>query len=173
VAGGAFGQTINSNINPQWTASLLPAQWIHPNTSSGATSQPGGLYTYTIRIEVPRCIIPMSVIVAGQAAGDDEIKIFEANNQIGQTVFAASPSPPPPVAAGGGGWGFRNERVASFLQPLGPGTHTLRIEVTNGSAGPHGLLVRAAVRTRCARQPERGDRDEVPARPDLDVRSRD
>jgi hypothetical protein len=174
VASGATGQTITSGVNPQWTANLAPAQWIQPNSSSGTTSHPGGVYNYTITIQVPRCIIPMSVIVSGQAAGDDQIRIFYGNNQIGQTVLAASPSPAPPVAAGGGGWGFRNERVASFSQALGSGTHTIRIEVTNGSAGPHGLLVRGSIRSRCAREPERrlpGNREEVPDQPDAEVRT--
>ena len=163
VTGTAFGQTINSGIHPLWTANLAPAQWIHPNNSNGADAQPGGTYNYTVRIVVPKCTIPMRVRVSGSAAGDDQIRVFFGSSI---TPIATTPTTPigsaPTVPNGAGGWGFRSERIVNFTTPtFGTGTHLLRIEVTNGSAGPHGLLVRAAARAICSRalSPDQADDD--------------
>jgi hypothetical protein len=140
-----------------WTASLPPAGWVHPDTSNGATNFPSGTYLYEINIEVPKCTIPMDVEVSGAAAGDDEVKVYVDNfgTPIASTPLNADPSVMGGiVAAGTGGWGFRAARILQFSQPLGPGMHTLRFEVTNAPESPHGLLVQAAIRTICSKELE-------------------
>lgn len=152
--GNPIAQTITNNIHPLWTASLPPAQWIHANNNNGSSAQPAGTYQYTVRIRVPKCTIPMRVNLAGQAAADDQLKVFvddlqtSSSTQIGATPTTAITSPPP-VPANAGGWGFRAERITMFTWSTNiPGTYVLRFEVVNGP-GPTGLLVRAAVKTVC------------------------
>ena len=153
VSGTALAQTITSGIHPLWTANLSPAQWVHPNNGNGADPQPGGTYNYTVRIHVPKCTIPMRVRIGGSAAGDDEIRVFfgTSNVPIAVTPTTAITGSQPNVPNGAGGWGFRSERIVNFATPtFSTGTHILRIEVKNGSAGPHGLLVRAVARAACS-----------------------
>lgn len=152
--GPPIAQTITNNIHPLWTATLAPAQWIHANNNNGSSAQPAGTYNYSVRIRVPKCTIPMRVHLAGQAAADDQLKVFVDNlqtstsTQIGVTPTTAISSPPP-VPGGAGGWGFRAERITPFNWSTNiPGTYVLRFEVVNGP-GPTGLLVRAAVKTIC------------------------
>lgn len=154
--GGPIAQTLLSNtIHPYWTATLSPAQWIHANDTNGMGLQPGGTYTYSVRFRIPKCTIPMSVHLAGQAAADDSLKVFIHHVQTNSTTqIGASPMTPittsPTVSGSSGGWGFRSERIASLPWNTNvPGDYVLRFEVVNGSAGPTGLLVRAAIRTIC------------------------
>ena len=152
---GPIAQTITSNIHPLWTASLPPARWIHANNNNGMDTQPGGTYTYSVRLRIPKCTIPMTVRLRGEAAADDSFKAYAHNLQTNQnTPIGASPTTqifsPPPVNGGFGGWGFRSERIAQLAWSTNvPGDYELRFEVVNGSDGPTGLLVRAAIRTIC------------------------
>lgn len=151
-----IAQTITSNIHWAWTATLPPALWIHPDTTSGSTNQPGGTYIYTVRFVVPNCTIPMRVSLNGQAAADDELKAFITDQNANTTQIGATPytqiMSPPAVAQSQGGWGFRAERIASLAWSTNvPGLYTLRFEVPNSPGTPHGLLVRAALRTICPR----------------------
>ena len=151
-----IAQTITGNFHPAWTATLSPALWVHPDTANGSTNQPGGTYNYTVRFVVPDCTIPMRVSLNGQAAADDELKAFVTDQNATTTQIGATPYtqiiPPPAVAQGQGGWGFRAERIASLPWSTNvPGLYTLRLEVPNRPGTPHGLLVRAALRTICPR----------------------
>jgi hypothetical protein len=142
-------------VNPHWSATLAPAQWVQPNGTNGNVSHPNGFYYYDLRIEVPCCTVPMEVLVTGQAAGDDSIRIFldNMNLPIAQTDNSIA-VPSAGVVSGQGGWGFKAERIVPFAGALTtPGMHLLRIEVENGG-GPHGMLVRAALKTFCAPQLE-------------------
>jgi hypothetical protein len=130
---------ITSNLHPAWTASLPPAGWVQPNTSNGGTNHPAGLYTYSIRITVPKCTIPMQAILSGSAAGDDQIVVKLDGVPIGATA--------------GPGWGFQAGKIVSFSTILS-GTHTLSIEVTNHSLTPHGVIVKAGIRTICGKDLE-------------------
>jgi hypothetical protein len=142
-------QTITTNINPLWTATLAPAQWIHANDNNGGSLQPGGSYRYSVRIVIPKCTIPMKVTLTGNAAADDQVKVFLNGSPIGATPTNAISSPPP-VPTLAAGWGFRAERIAPFSWTTNiPGTYVLRFDVVNGSTGPTGLLVNAALRTDC------------------------
>ena len=152
-----IAQTITANVHPLWTASLSPAAWVQPNGPDGATNHPGGTYNYFIHIWVPRCTIPMKVEVKGEAAGDDEVRVYRGTSLSGGTLIGQTPTvaDPPYAAAGVGGWGFRAARVLSFADTLAPGVlHWLRFEVGNGSLSPAGLLVRAAIRTTCSKDLE-------------------
>jgi hypothetical protein len=150
-ANNVLAQAITSNVHPYWTATLAPALWVQPNSSSGSTTHPVARYYYDLVIEVPKCTIPMEVMVTGEAAGDDDVQIFldDMNLPIAKTDITI-PSPPH-ANPGDGGWGFRSERIVKFSGALSaPGLHLLRMEVFNGGGGPHGLLVRAALKTVCS-----------------------
>jgi hypothetical protein len=139
-----------STVNSNWTATLAPAQWVQPNGSNGSVSQPVGHYYYDLSIEVPKCTVPMEVLVTGEAAGDDQIRIFldDMSVPIAQTDFSIAV--PGSASQSDGGWGFKAERIVAFAGALTtPGNHLLRIEVENGG-GPHGMLVRAALKTFCS-----------------------
>jgi hypothetical protein len=145
-----IAQPITSGQNSNWTASLAPAGWVQPNGTNGSVSQPVGLYYYDLHIRVPRCTVPMEVLVTGQAAGDDQIRIFLDNMAVPIAQTDYSIPVPSWASAGDGGWGFKAERIVAFAGALSaPGNHLLRIEVQNGG-GPHGMLVRAALKTFCA-----------------------
>ncbi|MFL6843606.1 MAG: hypothetical protein ACJ8ER_01855 [Allosphingosinicella sp.] len=140
------------NQHPLWTTALSPAQWVQPNSNDGNTSHPLAHYYYDLLIEVPKCTVPMEVMVAGQAAGDDDVQIFldDMNVPIAKTDITI-PVPSNNVLSGAGGWGFTTERIVSFSGALSaPGLHLLRAVVFNGGGGPHGLLVRAALKTVCS-----------------------
>lgn len=145
-----IAQAITSNVNPHWTATLAPAQWVQPNGSNGNVSHPIGFYYYDLRIEVPKCTVPMEVLVAGEAAGDDSIRIFLDNMSVPIAQTDNSIPVPGWAVASQGGWGFKAERIVAFTGALTtPGMHLLRIEVENGG-GPHSMLVRAALKTFCS-----------------------
>lgn len=105
-------------------------------------------------IYVPDCVIPLNVRLVGQAAGDDEVKVYRGSSLIGQTPLVADPTAPGGVPAAQGGWGFRAARIPTFTDILGPGLHTIRFEVGNSPYSPHGLLVRGELRTTCHKQLE-------------------
>lgn len=152
-ASNVVAQAITSNVHPLWTATpvLAPALWVQPNSTSGATSHPVARYYYDLLIEVPKCTIPMEVMVAGEAAGDDDVRIFLDNMSLPIAETDITIPSPPNANAGDGGWGFKSERIVKFSGALSaPGLHLLRAEVFNGGGGPHGLLVRAALKTVCS-----------------------
>lgn len=141
-------------VNQYWTATLAPAQWVQPNTSNGATSHQAGTYCYDLRIEIPCCTIPMEVTLAGEAAGDDQIRVFADDLTTPIAITDTSVPVAGLAAAGAAGWGFRAERIVPFTHVFTtPGSHLVRIEVVN-SIGPHGMLVRAALTTTCSKQME-------------------
>jgi len=143
-------QAVTSNVNTHWSATLAPAQWVQPNSSNGSVSHPNGFYYYDLRIEVPCCTVPMEVLVTGEAAGDDSIRIFLDNMSVPIAQTDNTIPVPNFAAVNQGGWGFKAERIVRFAGALTtPGMHLLRIEVENGG-GPHGMLVRAALKTFCA-----------------------
>ncbi|HEX8621550.1 MAG TPA: hypothetical protein VF718_06220 [Allosphingosinicella sp.] len=146
-----LAQTITpQTLNPHWSATLAPAQWVQPNGNNGNVSHPLGLYYYDLRIEVPCCTVPMEVLVTGQAAGDDSIRIFLDNMSVPIAQTDNSIPVPGFAISGQGGWGFKSERIVPFAGALtSPGMHLLRIEVENGG-GPHSMLVRAALKTFCS-----------------------
>jgi hypothetical protein len=142
---------VAATIDSQWTATLAPAEWVHPNDNNGGTGFPVGVYCYDLRIDVPKCTIPMEVLVSGEAAGDDNVRIFLDNLMVPIAETDYSIAVPSWAVPGDGGWGFKAERIVSFSGALTtPGPHLLRIEVTNGGGGPSGLLVRAALKTFCS-----------------------
>lgn len=159
VAGPGVTNPVAVTVAPgtvdwQWTATLAPAQWIQPNTSNGGTSHPAGIYNYDLRIEIPCCTIPMKVELAGQAAGDDQIRVFADDLNTPIAVTNINLPVPGWALPGDGGWGFKAERIVSFAHVFTtPGSHLVRIEVANGG-GPHGMLVRAALTTCCSKQME-------------------
>ena len=150
-ASNVLAQAITVNVNSLWSAALTPAQWVQPNSNDGNTSHPVARYYYDLIIEVPKCTVPMEVMVMGEAAGDDDVQIFLDNVNVPIAQTDASIASPPYANPGDGGWGFRSERIVKFSAALStPGLHLLRMEVFNGGGGPSGLLVRAALKTVCS-----------------------
>ena len=99
----------------------------------------------------------MKVEVKGEAAGDDDVKVYRGTSLSGGTLIGQTPTvaDPPYATASVGGWGFRAARILSFSDTLAAGVlHWLRFEVVNGSLSPAGLLVRAAIRTTCSKDLE-------------------
>jgi hypothetical protein len=139
--------TVTGPLIAVWTASLPPAQWIHPTSSSGLARFPRGDYRYVLMLVVPNCTVPMRVEVQGQAAADDAVTVRLDNQVVGSTPLVQIASPPP-VASTVPGWGYRTERIASFTRQLAPGSHQLRFDVNNVQTF-HGLLVRGRVSTGC------------------------
>lgn len=150
-ASNVLAQAITSNVHTLWNATLSPAEWVQPNSSSGSTSHPVAHYYYDLIIEVPKCTIPMEVMVTGEAAGDDDVQVFLDNMNLPIAKTDVTIPSPPHAINGDGGWGFRSERIVKFSGALSaPGLHLLRMVVFNGGGGPHGLLVRAALKTVCS-----------------------
>lgn len=123
-----------------WTASVPPAKWLQAYPGMAAT-HPAGHYIYEITIIVPDCTIPQSVRLRGYVAGDDVVTatlVGPGGGVLGQTTPT-------------GGWGFTSARVFGLNAPLTSGaTYTLRMDVTNYTDGPSGLLVNAWLEMACS-----------------------
>jgi hypothetical protein len=126
--------------NPAWTQTLSPALWIAPPGAPQAI----GTYVYTTTFNVPACTIPSTVSLAGKFAADNAAQLYIDNNAT------------PFVLNGPANYGFQTGSIASFqASPLSPGTHTIKVLVTN-IGGPTGLVVQAAVTRNCTNNPYPG-----------------
>ncbi|RYE03183.1 MAG: hypothetical protein EOP61_05750 [Sphingomonadales bacterium] len=107
--GSTAAQAVVPASNPGW-APVAPASWV------GAPGDPRnpGVYVYEFRFEVPRCVIPGGVSIAGRFAGDNSAKLM----LDGALVATNS--------------GFKANQITNYTKTgIGPGTHVLRVEVTN------------------------------------------
>ncbi len=120
---------------PGWM-SLPPAQWIQPVASPlPSPSVPATTFKYTLKFTVPQCTIPMDASLIGSFAADNNAKVFFDGKPV-----TTCPGP-------------RCFTVATPLNipSIGPGTHTLEIQVGN-EGGPSGLLVNAQLKTQCKKE---------------------
>jgi hypothetical protein len=139
---GASGNAVGLS-HPSWNA-VSGASWVGP--TGGASTAQAGTYTYTVRFHVPRCVIGARAIVKGQAGGDNRITV-----QVDGTAVGSTP--------GSTQYGFQTANFVNFSsQPLGPGMHTLSVQVNNQS-GPSGMALRGAVEVQCPKEAELGGRD--------------
>lgn len=129
-----------SNPHPAWgpvTAALAPARWLQPSTATTMQNFQNGPQTYTLRIFVPRCTIPMRVTVRGQVATDDAGSVWLNSAQIaGPTGFGPVPTP--------------------FTGTLNPGMNVLEVKVMNQGGGPTGMILRGSVVKECSNRLEAG-----------------
>ena len=126
---------------PGWTTSLLPgAKWIQPVASpTPASGVAPGIYKYTVRFNIPKCVIPNAVRLDVKWAADNSGKVYLDNNTT-------------PVASCTLSTCFQTGVAQPFsLTGLAPGLHTLRFEVNN-EGGPSGLAVSAKLTRQCQRE---------------------
>lgn len=132
--GNGAAQPVSNVGNPAWGAAA-PAGWVGP-ASAGT-----GTYTYKLTIVVPQCVIGGRVTLKGRFGADNSGQLRLDGNLVAST--------------GGGNLGFQLPNFASFSVPVGSGTHTIEVTVTNPH-GPTGMIVQAALLTDCPRSPELG-----------------
>jgi hypothetical protein len=129
-------------------APLTPALWIQPVPSplpSGNISGPS--YTYTVRFNTPKCVIPNTVTLDVYFAADNgaTVKLDNApvtTTQCSGTCFKAPQAP------------------AHFIVqvPALPTTHTLEFVVLNDSPPASGLIVNGKLTRTCTKgNPESSD----------------
>jgi hypothetical protein len=117
-----------------WTTNLAPAKWIGPGANA-----PAGDYTYSLTINVPRCIIPARITISGQMAADNSEMVSVDGG--------------PPIAQYAGIYGFVTANIVNFnAPPLTPGTHTLQVTVHN-EGGPSGMVLNGTIRITCPKEP--------------------
>src|ERR1044072_296494 len=119
---------------------LPPARWIQPtNSPTPDPNVPGPtpIYKYTVTFTVPPCKGRNHVQLTGSYAADNSATVYLDTNQIlsasctGTTCFKVPLAPIPLNAV------------------VGPGTHTLEIDVTNASNSYSGLTVNAQLTRTC------------------------
>jgi hypothetical protein len=134
------------NGNPAYTTpkvgswmALLPAQWIQPLPSpTPAPLVAQGTFKYTIKFTVPAC--PAGPVqLTGSFAADNSAKAYLDGVPI-------------PGASCAGPVCFNNPQAPVSLNgapPIGPGPHTLQIDVNNLTKSYSGLVVNAKVQRHC------------------------
>jgi hypothetical protein len=124
--------------NPMWLAApFAPAQWIQPVLGPTPSDKMAyGLYKYEIQFTIPQCASAMSVRLAGTFAADNSAKAYLDGSMIA--------SCPGPVC-------FNSPQAPVLISALvvTPGTHVLKIDVTNNSVGFSGLIVKAQLTGVC------------------------
>ncbi|MCR5872121.1 hypothetical protein LRS12_16225 [Sphingomonas sp. J344] len=132
--GNGAAQAVSNVSNPAWGAAA-PAGWVGPATPSTGT------YIYKLTIVVPKCVIGGKVSLKGRFGADNSGQLSIGGNVVASTA--------------GGNLGFQVPNFASFSVPVGAGTHTIEVRVTNPH-GPTGMILQGALLTDCPRSPELG-----------------
>jgi hypothetical protein len=121
------------------TVPFAPARWIQPVSSPTPSGMvPQGLHKYTANFNVPACSAGQ-VRLSGTFAADNSATAYLDGNPI------PGASCPGPVC-------FNTPQAPVSLNgapPIGPGPHTLEIDVTNLTKGASGLIVNAQVKRTC------------------------
>jgi len=134
---GASGNAVGASSSA-W-APLAGAAWVGPSGNGGQ-----GSYTYTVRFQVPRCVIGGRVMLKGKAGGDNRVTVLLDGNQIGATPGSTQ-------------YGFHAANFATFNAPVtSAGTHTLTVRVDNES-GPTGMIAQAVLEMQCPKGAEAGN----------------
>jgi hypothetical protein len=135
-AGGALAPApVISPLTGGWTTALAPAKWVGPGANA-----PQGAYTYSLTINVPRCIIPARIAIVGRVAADNSETVLVDGVQIAQYT---------------GIYGFQTPNIVRFNAPpppLAPGPHTLQVAVHN-EGGPSGMVLNGTIRITCPKEP--------------------
>lgn len=137
-------------------ASSPPAKWIY----TGNNAQ--GKYTYQLHIQVPKCVIPMSIKIEGKAWADDIVQMQLDSAPLGSSSNAAVAAnslvggtwPNPGVAAGSyGGFGqTTNLNINQAFSGSASGNHILTATVNN-AGGPTGFLFHGKLVVKCSSGP--------------------
>ncbi|HEX8161128.1 MAG TPA: hypothetical protein VF538_04610 [Pyrinomonadaceae bacterium] len=124
-------------IHQLWNINPGPAKWVSTVATGGTGTVPAGSYDYKLDFVVPACSIDQKVTLTGDYGGDDDVQVFFDN-----TGF-------PPCT---GGWCFNtpNKSLSTFTATVGPGTHSLRVKVTNDGPSPSGMFVNAKLVGTCS-----------------------
>lgn len=128
-------------LHPLWNLNPGPAKWVSTVATGGTGSIPGGSYEYTLDFVVPACTIDQKVTLSGNYGGDDDVFVSLDSTAISQCT---------------GGWCFNSPKKAlsTFNNVVvGPGTHTLRVKVSNDGPSPSGMFVNAKLTGTCTSEP--------------------
>lgn len=123
--------------NAAW-APVPPAQWVGP---AGAPTAAGD-YVYQLQFQVPQCVIPARITIAGRFAADNGATLFIDANQVRSS-------------AGTPNYGFLPGSVTSFSAPVPPtptGLHSIRLVVSNTS-NVTAAIVQGAISVTCPGDP--------------------
>lgn len=135
--GASTAQPVAQTSNAAW-ASVAPAQWVAPPGNPTA----GGNYTYQLAFEVPACVIPATITVAGRFAADNRATLFVDSNQIAATPGTTT-------------HGFLPGNIVTFSATVpanASGQHVLRLVVNNVS-NVTGAAVQATITLQCPDDP--------------------
>jgi hypothetical protein len=135
LPGGANSATQNAS-NPAWTpTTLAPANWISP-TSNPTTV---GTYTYSIRFDARRCVIPSSITITGKYLADNKGTLLVDGRPVATQLGTPN-------------YGFLPGSVTPFSYTIpaaqASGLHTITLQAEN-SGGPTGVVVQLSVRRNC------------------------
>lgn len=132
--GNSQAQPAGPVSNVAWTP-VPPGQWI------GTGSQNPGTYTFQMPYQVPNCVIPMRVTIAGKFAADNTATLYVEGHAV--------------ASLGTPNYGFLPGSVTPFTWTgtLAPGPHNIKVVVTN-SDGPTGLVVAATITVTCPKEVE-------------------
>lgn len=129
---------VAGNLPGGW-ASMPPAKWIrHPGPNAV------GDYVYTLRVFVPRCVIPASVVLTGEFAADNHATL-QVNSTTVSTVATT---------------GFVNPTTITPT-PLVPGVVNIITVRLHNLHGATGFVLRGSVTRRCPREAVPMDSDPV------------
>ncbi|HEX8845658.1 MAG TPA: hypothetical protein VF791_13485 [Pyrinomonadaceae bacterium] len=123
-------------IHPSWNLNPGPAKWVSTVANGGTSSVAAGPYEYRLDFVVPACSIDQNVTLSGNYGGDDTVSVFLDNTPLSQCT---------------GGWCFNSPKkpLSTFTTTVGPGAHSLRVKVVNGSLSPSGMFVNAKLTGTC------------------------
>lgn len=136
---GASGGNAVGVSHAAWSP-LAGASWVAPSSGSSSSAQ-AGTYVYTVRFQVPRCVIGGRVTIKGKAGADNRVTVKLDGATIGSTP-------------GNTNAGFQAANFASFSASVtSAGIHTLTVEVKNNE-GPTGMATQAVVEMQCPKGAE-------------------
>lgn len=123
--------------NAAW-APVPPAQWVGP---AGAPTASGD-YVYQLQFQVPQCVIPARITIAGRFAADNRATLYIDAIQVRSSVGTPN-------------YGFLPGSVTSFSAPVSPtptGLHSIRLVVSNTSSAT-AAIVQGAITVTCPSDP--------------------
>ncbi len=122
-----------SPISSAWNLSTGIAKWVSTVANGNA---PAGDYEYRLAFFVPNCTIDQQITLTGNSGADNEVKVFlDTTGPLAQ--------------CGNPGFCFKTPNGVTFSTPVGPGAHTLIVQVKN-YGNTSGMFVNATLTSKCS-----------------------
>jgi hypothetical protein len=118
-------------------AALTPATWVGAPSPGNQAS--GGVYVFQFKFDVPRCVIPGGISIAGKFAADNSAVL----TLDGATLATSA--------------GYTAVQATNYTKVgIGPGSHTVEVTVTNVS-GPMAMALQGTLTVACPTKLEQGN----------------